>query len=205
MKSERIRYIKPVPVSKVAYSNAKKFALDLDLNKNECFMCIANGSFVFGDFVEAFIHEWNFKLKTLTISTLSMSFHNVENLINIVKFGHVEKINLIISDYFYAHEIGKGKILNYLLNSEYANKFIIGIARVHVKVVQFETEKGNKIVMHGSVNLRSSRNIEQFDVEVSEKRYDFYQNFFDEILQKTKINGKLTQKQTDEILNDVNF
>jgi len=154
------------------------------------------GDFIFGDFIEAFIFEKGFDIKNITFTTLSFSENNVDNINNILKFSEIEKCNVIVSDFFYAHE--KNNIFKYA--KEKLKTVDFGIARSHMKVVQFETKTGGKCVLHGSVNLRSSQNIEQLVIEENKSLYDFNQTIFDLILEKTKIKGKLTLKETESII-----
>lgn len=66
------------------------------------------------------------------------------------------------------------------------NRFQLAVAAIHTKTVQMHTMGGKKIVIHGSANLRSSGNIEQFTVEINDNLYDFYQDMSDKILDKYK-------------------
>jgi len=202
-KTKTVKFKKVVKLKCIRYKNALQLAGDMELDQDSGFYTVVDGNFVFGDFIEAFIHDWNFDIKELTVSTLSMNENNIENLANIIKFGHVEKINLIVSDYFYGHE--KFKLLRKIaLHEDLQGKITIGIARTHMKVTQFETKKGNKIVIHGSANLRSSANIEQFVVEENKDIYDFNKLIFSEILKETKINEKVSYSKTNKIVKDGN-
>ena len=64
------------------------------------------------------------------------------------------------------------------------DRFQLAIADIHTKTVHFETEGGKHIVIHGSANLRSSGNIEQFTIEDNKELYDFYDEKFKLILDK---------------------
>ena len=67
---------------------------------------------------------------------------------------------------------------------DFGNKFQLSIASVHTKTAQFETLGGRKVVIHGSANLRSSGNIEQFTIEENPELYDFYDEHFTRIVDK---------------------
>lgn len=189
------RYIKPettnfIPSKNVVFDNALKLAKSINPKKNERTYCIVSGDFVFGDFIEAFIDLYNFDIKELTISTLSMSSNNIDSLVNLLhKWKYVEKLNLIISRYFYGHEI-KGLIKEIYEKLDHENKFQLAICDSHTKIAQFETKQGGKCVIYGSANLRSSQNIEQFTIEENSKIYDFNQSYFDVILEKYKTINK---------------
>jgi len=197
------RYIKPPKTKDIKdeflmYDNAVKLAKEIKQLKNFRYYCIVNGSFIFGDFIEAFIVENNLKCKELTIQTLSLSLDNIYSLKNLIVGGFVDKLNLIVSDYWFSHE------RNDLVESAYKhldidNKFQLAVAGTHLKTCIFETEQGHKVVIYGSANLRSSNNIEQFTIEENEELYDFNKEMNEKILDKYKtieksiIRGKLWQ------------
>lgn len=202
-KAKHIKYLKTIPINKIGYKNALKLAQEIDMSKNDVFSCVTPGSFIFGDFIEAFVHDWDFRIKEMTVCTLSMSENNVDNLLNLIKWGHIDMLNLIVSDYFYANEIKQGGVFRYFLKESEGLNVKYGIARTHMKITQFETHNGNKIVIHGSANLRSSHNIEQFNIEQNNELYDFYKTVLDEILNKTVIKKRLTNKETNDILTNI--
>lgn len=188
------RYIKgkiakDIPQRKIKYANAQKLAKAIDLSSGERYNCIVSGSFIFGDFIEAFIVENNAKCKKMTISTLSLDQNNVDSLANLLNGGFVDELNLIISDYFYAHE--RNSIVPYIYKSlDIDNRFQLAAAGSHTKIAMFETLGGKKIVVHGSANLRSSNNIEQFVIENNAELYDFYNEYHDKIIQEYKTINK---------------
>ena len=70
--------------------------------------------------------------------------------------------------------------------------FQLAVADIHTKIVLFETVDGQKVVIHGSANLRSSGNIEQFTVEDNSDLFHFYDNYHRNILNKySTINKKV--------------
>ena len=50
--------------------------------------------------------------------------------------------------------------------------------------MQFETHDGQKIVIHGSANLRSSGNVEQFTIEENPDLYNFYDDCFEKVMER---------------------
>lgn len=50
--------------------------------------------------------------------------------------------------------------------------------------MQFETHDGEKVVIHGSANLRSSGNVEQFTIEENPTLYDFYEDLFGKVMER---------------------
>jgi hypothetical protein len=203
---ERKRYIKPtkkngIKAKHVVYQNAKKLAKDIDIKRLDKVFCLTSGNFVFGDFLEAFIVENKFLLKEITIATLSLSSDNIDSILNLHEFGHVNKINLIVSDYFYCHErIGLIKEIYEKLDIETID-FQLAVAFSHCKITIFETTGGDKCVIHGSANLRSSQNIEQFSIEQNNELYDFYYIFLKQIIKEYKtINKSVRYKNIEDLL-----
>lgn len=186
-KEQETRYIKPkiytTDKNFILYDNAVKLAKNLRLNKGERFDCFVSGNFIFGDFIEAYLTEHNAKALKMTITTLSLSQNNVDSLANLMNASYIDELNLIVSVYFYGNE--KYSLIPYIYKTlDIDNKFQLSVADIHTKTVQFETLGGRKIVMHGSANLRSSNNIEQFTIEENEELYKFYDETFSKIIEK---------------------
>lgn len=185
------RYMKPpkisdIPESRLKYSSAAKLANDLELFAGCRYFVIVNGSFYYGDFIEALIVEKNLKIKELTISTLSLSQNNIDSLAGLLQTGHVDKLNLIISDYFYSAEQKGEGLIPYLyekLDID-GNRFQCAVAGIHCKTCVMETQGGHHLVMHGSANLRSSANLEQIAIEESGDTYNFIMEYSRAILAK---------------------
>jgi hypothetical protein len=184
------RYITPPQSEEIderylKYSDAKKLAKNIEIEKNIRHFFIINGTFIFGDFIEALIVEKNYLVKRMVISTLSMSQNNIDSLRNLIDGDFVQKLDLIISDYFFSHE--KGDLIPYMYQElDIDNKFQLAAAGTHCKLCLIETECGKFIIIHGSANLRSSSNIEQFVVEENEQLYQFNLEFQENILEKYK-------------------
>ena len=80
------RYCKPA-MSKsknVKYKNASQLSKAIEIKQNERYFCIIDGSFIFGDFIEAFIYDRAMFVKELTLSTLSMSQENIDSFYNLI-------------------------------------------------------------------------------------------------------------------------
>ncbi len=184
---EETRYIKPrlqaLKSTQIMYDNAVKLAKELRLGANERADVIVSGAFIFGDFIEAFITENNVKCKKMTISTLSLSQDNIDSLANLLDWGYIDELNLIVSAYWFSHE--RWTLVPYCYDRlDKENKFQLAVAGIHTKTCQFESLGGKKIVIHGSANLRSSGNIEQFTIEDNAQLYDFYNEIYSNILQR---------------------
>jgi hypothetical protein len=181
-KPEESRYTKPkiYPVKQhfVCYDNADKLARELTVNKGERADVFISGNFIFGDFLEAYIVQRNAKCCKMTVTTLSLSQENVDSFHNLLAGGFVDELNLIVSVYFFGHE--RHGLIPYIYRKlDIDNKFQFAVAAIHTKTAQFETTGGRKIIIHGSANLRSSANIEQFNAskeatEITEDVICFY-------------------------------
>lgn len=200
------RYIKPkkikdIPYKKLKYQKALDLVKDIDFQSLDRIYCIVSGNFIFSDFLEAFIVENNILVPELTISTLSFSKDNVDSLANLIKGDYVQKLDIVVSDYFYAHE--KTKLIKYAYeNLDIDNKFQLAVAGTHCKTYQFKTEGGKHIIIHGSINMRSSSNIEQFVIEDNKELYDFNFVYLQQIIEKFKtINKSIRGNELNQLLN----
>lgn len=188
------RYMKPYRPDTfrqedILYENALTLAKHLTLEKGQMANVIVSGAFIFGDFIEAYITHHMAKVKRMTISTLSLSQENVDSLQNLLDNGYLGHLDLIISAYFYAHE--RHALVPYLYEHlDHQNRFQLSVCGSHMKTVHFETTGGKKIVIHGSANLRSSANIEQFTIEENPALFDFYEEVTRKIIDKFKTINK---------------
>ncbi len=180
------RYIKPPRTQEIAeqnlkYANAEKLAADIQIGPNDRYFIVVDGSFYFGDFIEALIVRNNWHLKELTISTLSLCENNIDSMANLLNGSYVDKLNLIVSDFFYSHE--RKNLIEYIYEElDKDDRFQLAVAGSHCKIAMLETHCGKHIVMHGSANLRSSSNIEQIVIEENKQLYDFNQDYMTRIL-----------------------
>jgi hypothetical protein len=164
------------------------------MGKNKRTFAILNGSFVYFDFIFEFLIQQNSHIKTMTISTLSMSKENIKKMEELIENDCISELNLIISDYFYSHE--KNNLVKYLYHClDKNNIFQLAVCRTHCKTCIFELQDGRKFVFHGSANLRSSNNLEQIMIEESEYLYNFNLEYQKNIIEHYKtINKSLTGK-----------
>jgi hypothetical protein len=181
--------------SHIKFSNAIELAKEVILSKNKRYYCLLSGNFEFGDFIEAFIMIKKLKVKELTIATLSLGKNNIDSLANLLHQGAVKKINLLVSDYFYAHN--KKTAIPYIYKElDFDGQLDFAVAASHCKVTLIETECGKKVVIHGSANLRSSSNIEQLIIEHCDELFDFnYSNFKRIFAEYSTINKSLRDKK----------
>lgn len=171
------RYISPkqsveIDEQYLLYKNAEKLANDIEIKKGMRHFVVVDGTFYFGDFIEALVVKNNWKIKHMIISTLSLNQNNVDSLRNLIIGDYVQKLDLIVSDYFFSHE--RDALVPYIYEKlDIDDKFQLSSAGTHCKLCIFETENGGFVVIHGSANLRSSSNIEQFMIEENEELYKF--------------------------------
>lgn len=187
--------------SQVKFTEAKKLAKEINFEDTQRYDCLINGSFVFGDFIEALFIEKNIKAVKMVISTLSLNQNNIDSLRTLLELGYVDDLTLIVSDYFFSHE--RGNLIQYAYDVlDVDDKFQLAVARTHTKICFFETAGGKKIVTHGSANLRTSDNIEQFTIEINESLYDFYDNFHSSIIETYQtINKSVRNTEIKKIFN----
>lgn len=177
----------------VKYSNAKKLAADLSLEKDTQTHVIVSGNFIMGDLIEAIITKRMKRVDDLTISTLSLSLDNIASLAILVKGNFVSELNLIVSDYFYSHE--RRNLINAIYERlDIGNKFQLGVFRLHTKVYQFKFDD-MYVTMYGSSNMRSSHNVEQLVIDTSKECYDFYKEFHNDIMNKNSLINKEINKK----------
>jgi len=194
------RYIKPPYTPERSEIYAKyKYAEDLAKNviiaNGQRTFAIIDGSFIFGDLIEAICVEHNLLVDSMTISTLSMSENNIDSLANLINGGYVQELNLIVSAYFYSHE--RYNLIDYAYkNLDIDDKFQLAVAGTHCKTCIFVTNSGTKVVIHGSANLRSSSNIEQIMIECNDDLYDFNYDYQQSIIRKYKTINKPIRHQS---------
>jgi len=170
---------------RVKYKNALQLAQDIGpMNTpGQRVFAVVDGSFIFGDFIEAFLVTHNLLAKRMIISTLSLSQENVDSLKNLIIGDYLHQLDMVVSDYFYSHE--RHGLVNYMYEHlDTDNRFQLAVCRTHTKICLVETGCGQFFTIHGSANLRSSDNIEMFEIENDRALYDFNAAWHDEIINK---------------------
>ena len=188
------RYINPkphkeIPEEKLYFEHAINLAKAIDIQKNQRAHFILSGNFIFGDFIEAFFVQKNIKTSRLIISTLSMSQNNIDSLVNLFVGGYIDALDLVISDYFFAHE--RSDLIPYMLEELDKNDaFRMAVAGSHTKICIFEAFNGLKYCIHGSSNLRSSGCLEQVTIEENAELYEFYKDYHESIINEYSVINK---------------
>jgi hypothetical protein len=192
------RYVKPKirperTSEQLSAKNAKDLVRSIKLEPGMRAFCIVDGSFIFGDFIEFLITENKLFIRNLWINTLSMSIENVDSLYNLLNWRVVLNLNLIVSAYFFAHERhGIIKAMYDCLDID--DRFQLAVASSHCKTVCMETHDGKKYVIHGSANMRSSSNLEQFMIEQDDDLFDFTIGYQERILEAYKTIDKSVRR-----------
>jgi len=188
---DKHRYNKPKfnkNIINVKYKNAVDLVKEVKIKKGEQIHCIVNGSFIFGDFIEALLVEKKVIVDQMDISTLSMSQDNIDSLNNLLIKGYIKNLNLIVSNFWYSHE--KADLIPYLYKElDYKNRFQLAVCRNHTKIILMKVNN-SYFIMSGSANLRSSKNDEMFMIQESKQLYDFYNDWFIDKLDKYSVIDK---------------
>lgn len=167
---------------KVKYKNAGELANEIGIPEKDgdAIYCWLQGNFIFGDFFAQWITENNILVEELTIISLSIASETIEVLEALIDNGWVKRINLMLSGYFIRTEKAKHTKSIALLNSFKERKgdlFNLSTTNTHQKICLIETQN-NKVVIHGSANMKGSQNYEQIMVENNKALYDFNYKYF---------------------------
>lgn len=197
------RIIKP-PKSKdktAMWKNAANTAAKIDLQPGCSYFGIIDGSFIFGDLLEALLVGQNLRAERLDIQTLSMSQDNVDSLVTLLLKGYIGHLNLIVSDFFFTHE--RDGLVPYIYDQlDINDRFQLAVAGTHLKIITGSLSNGVHLVMDGSANLRSSANIEQIRVEDNAEIYTFVTEVNDKIIERFKtVNKSIRRNQLWKVIN----
>jgi hypothetical protein len=177
--------VKPGKIVKVKYGNAEKMAREIDLNT--AYYTVINGSFIYGDFIEALIDTHTLRCEEIYITTLGMSQNNIDSMVTISEVFKAKQLNLIMSNYFFGVE--KQNLLPYLRTEIRGLPFKVAVCNSHAKITLIKTKQHN-LVMFGSANLSSSQNLEQFMILNDPELYAYNRAIFEKIMDRhTIING----------------
>lgn len=168
----------------VCYEYAMDFANQVVLDDKTETFAFVSGNFVFGDFVEALVDMRRLSVKRMSLMTLSLNDENIDSIRNIIEWENVERLDLVVSDYWFTHERFKGGLVDYLFNELRVPgmELNVAFAAVHCKTWCIETRNGHYLTIQGSANLRSSRNIEQVHISPSRDLFNFVDGFTQECI-----------------------
>lgn len=156
----------------LTFANARAFAQQIDLSEHARTYAWIDGSFVFGDVIEALVYERHMIPEEIYISSLSLNQENIDSLKNILLLGTVRKLYILLSAYFYSHE--KYDLVPYLYQElDIGDILQVAFINSHSKIIAIKTARGNTLTIHGSSNLRSSNSIEQIMIERDPELYEY--------------------------------
>lgn len=184
------RYMRPRAYRNVKhptnYQFAADFADDVEIAPGNSVFAFVSGRFIFGDLLAALVERGKCGYRRIDVMTLSYSKDNVDTLHALQDLFPEMALTIVASSEFYSLEKSKhsGAVrYTYEQLDRPGRDFQLAFAEVHSKVVMFETLEGTKVVLHGSANLRSSRSIEQFEMECDGGLYDFCRSWQDRIVE----------------------
>ena len=163
--------------------NAKAI-LDLFPTVDEQLHGITCGDFVMGDLITEVVGRFGCPLK-ITISTLSMSVKNTENLADLLRENSELLIEMVVSHYFQSTNGDVFLAINSLLTEVFPDRFEIGVTRSHAKIILFDYPF-KAWVVETSANLRSSNNIEQFVISNDRDLLEFHCGWIRELMEAGK-------------------
>lgn len=101
------------------------------------------------------------KIRELNIATLGFNKDNTESLLALIDAGQIGRVTFLCSHFYKSHE---GDILSMLDRELVARGGRVAAARSHAKILLFELDDGRCFTWRSSANLRSCRNMEQWDL-----------------------------------------
>lgn len=182
------------------FCHAEEFARQVRLGDRGRTYAWVSGAFIFGDIPEALWRQRGVSIKELYVASLSISEENIDSWAGLMSTGMIERFDLLLSGYFYSHE--KYKLIPLIYERlDKGSRFNVAYGPYHCKLMCIRTYKDNLIVIHGSANARSSKNVEQVMIEVNDKEiYDFNATQIHEVVEKYgTVNHKARQQTRREV------
>ena len=181
--------LRKLNVRPVDFDNAEQLADAVEYGKD--YFCFVSGSFIYGDFLEALCFKKHLDPDVVYITTLGMGKQNVDSIVNLVDYLHCKKVNLIVSHYF--HRVKCNDIIPYMFGEFKGKPIDVAALRSHCKISLVKSKKGD-CVMHGSANLSSSSNAEQFVIQTQPELVKYVQERLDEIMERFTIFRGMEEK-----------
>lgn len=144
--------------------------------------CLVSGNFILGDLLEAWCCAGGHKADELLIATLSLNQNNVDSLRNIIDAGQVDRLGIAVSAFWYAHN--RRDAAGYMVEQlSAAPRYDFAAVSLHTKIILMRC--GDEYnVLHGSANLCSSANIEQFMWERDRALYEFNREWLERVFSR---------------------
>ena len=122
-------------------------------------------------------------IEELFVSSLAVGKKHIENLDHLHTAGKIKNANFILGVIFKDSNIDKNKYSYFQVFDNICEKngWKYKLTNNHSKVILMRTDK-NYYVLETSSNLNENPKMEQFSFESNKKLYEFYYNFFIEVL-----------------------
>lgn len=157
--------------------NAVPIVGQLPVGSDDRTHCLLRGDFVMCDLVPAVIAARG-ACGHLRIATLGCSIANADVLARLVETGDVQCLTLIVSHYF--SQVDKTTVFR-AVEDRLRGCARLVVTRNHAKVICLPTGRGDRYVIEGSANLRSSDNLEQVVITNDEETHAFHAAWIDEL------------------------
>lgn len=154
----------------VNYDFAIDFVKGLNRDRNSHQYGFLTGKFIMGDIFEAMHDVYNYQFKHLIVSSLSLNENNIDSFKNLFLFGCIEKLTIIVSDFWYSH--AKYKMYDYFQKEMKEYDVELVIAKTHAKIYLISNGI-DTITITTSANLNSCNNIEQYELSFNKEKYEF--------------------------------
>jgi hypothetical protein len=115
----------------------------------------------------------------MRIATLSLSKRNAQELAALIDQGAVSRLDMLVSHFFSKHD---DDIYNELVLEMHKRKQRVAVARSHCKLVTIRAADGCSLVLEGSANLRTNRNVEQLALINDAPTFQFFDRWLDEVI-----------------------
>lgn len=185
----RIRKPRPIPAVKdkyIKFRYADNFIEEMPIPMDgESIYALVSGSFIYGDIMLPIAEKIGGHAR-LDICTLSMGQENIDMIAEMFELNLITEFNLIISDFFYAHEKKHGGLWNYLFENLAKYNIRVSVASVHTKIIMLKNPYFD-LVLSGSANLRSSANMEQFELQNDNEFWEWQKEWQEQIHEKYNV------------------
>ena len=153
-----------------------------NFDKNKCYKFIS----VKGGFSSIAFINWVAEreaIEELFVSSLAVGKKHIENLDHLHAEGKIKNANFILGVIFKDSNIDKNKYSYFCAFDNICKKngWQYKLTNNHSKIILMRTDK-NYYVVETSSNLNENPKMEQFSFECDKKLYEFYYNFFIEVL-----------------------
>lgn len=141
---------------------------------------IQRGNFNFFDIVPAILDLAKPAVcELLVIATLGFNRANVEQLLELIDDGRIQRAELVASVFYRAHNPAVCKWTTEQLEQRGG---AFHACRNHAKVIGLQLSDGRAFTLEGSANLRSCRMVEQFCLTHDAELLDFHRSWIAELV-----------------------